>query len=540
MAGKCQPSAALHPESGYWWSHPKTQTYARRVMAWARRHPWHRRIPPVAWISRLARLAAAAAGGILLALGYPPFEWTTLSWSGLIALVWLVATAPTRKVALWSGYLFGLAYFAVILSWLIEVELIAYYPLAMVQAVAVVLMAAGAHHYKDARPWVFVLAVAGSGALAEFLRVRWPFGGFPWGSIGVTVGATPLRPSAQWFGATGWGVILTAMSAVAVMVALRRMSWKVLAGGVIALCAAGLAGNLWPAVPDGDARTVTIVQGNSPCPGTRCPGERQLIYESHLALTRSLTPGPDLVVWPESSTGGRSDPLRNPTVQGAIGAEAIRLDAVVLVGGDLDAGPDHFQNVNTVFGPDGGIVGKYHKRHPVPFGEYVPIRPLFERVPALDRVPRDMIRGDTQALFDLGAVPFGTVISYEGAYARYERQAVRSGAAFIVLATNEASFGESQASDQFIAISRARAAELGVDIVHAAVTGRSAFVRADGRVDALTDLFETTTVTATVPARSAGPTLYVRWGDWLQVTAMIAFLVLVAHTWFSDRRQAVS
>ena len=491
---------------------------------------------PVDRVKKLARLAAALAGGVLLALGYPPFEWTSLSWLGLAGLVWLVATAPTRRTALWCGYLFGLAYFGVILSWLIEVELIAYYPLAMVQAVAVLLMAAGIYRYRDGSPWVFVLAAAGSGALAEFLRVRWPFGGFPWGSIGVTVGATPLRPSAQWFGATGWGVLLTAVAAVAVMVVLRRLSWKALAGAALALCVAGLAGNLWPAVPEGDPRTVTIVQGNSPCPGTRCPGERQLIYESHLELTRGLSPGADLIVWPESSTGGRSDPLHNPVVQEAIGAEALRLDAMILVGGDLDAGPDHFQNVNTVFGPDGTIAGKYHKRHPVPFGEYVPIRPVFEHVPALDRVPRDMIRGDTQALFDLQGIPFGTVISYEGAYARYERQAARSGAAFIVLATNEASFGESQASDQFIAISRVRAAELGMDIVHAAVTGRSAIVRADGRVDGLTDLFETTTVTEAVPARSAGPTLYVRWGDWLQVAAMIAFLGLVGHTWFAGRR----
>ena len=496
------------------------------------------RMPPVAWMTRLVRLAAAASGGVLLALGYPPFEWTTLSWLGLLGLLWLVATAPSRRMALWSGYLFGLAYFGVILSWLIEVELIAYYPLAMVQAVALLIVAAGAYRYRDAQPWVFVLAAAGSGALAEFLRVRWPFGGFPWGSIGVTVGATPLRPSAQWFGATGWGVLLTAIAAATVMVLLRRLSWKTLAAGVIALSVAGLAGNLWPAVPDGVTRTVTIVQGNSPCPGTRCPDERRLIYESHLSLTRGLSPGADLIVWSESSTGGRSDPLRSPTVQGAIGAEAVRLDAMILVGGDLDAGPDHFENANTVFGRDGDIVGMYHKRHPVPFGEYVPLRPLFGRVPALDRVPRDMIRGDEQALFDLKGVPFGTVISYEGAYARYERQAVRSGAAFIVLATNEASFGESQASDQFIAISRVRAAELGVDIAHAAVTGRSAFVRADGRVDGLTDLFETATVTGTVPARSAGPTLYVRWGDWLQVAAMIAFLILVGHTWLSDRHQA--
>ncbi len=472
------------------------------------------------------RLVGAVVAGIMAALGYPPYEWTSLAGAGLVGFVWLVATAGARPVALWSGYLFGLAYFAVILSWLIEVELIAYYPLAMVQALAFLIGAAGIHRYREAAPWTFVLATAGAAALAEFLRVRWPFGGFPWGSIGVMAGATPLRPSAQWFGATGWGVLLTALTALAVLVMRRRLSWKVLAAASGCVVILGLAGNVRPAIPEGETRSVTIVQGNSPCPGTRCPDERRLIYESHLALTRALEPGPDLVVWPESSTGGSADPLRDPSVARAIGAEAIRLDALILVGGDLDAGPDHFENINVVFGPSGAVVGTYRKRHPVPFGEYVPLRPLFEMVPALDRVPRDMIRGREQVLFDLDGVRFGSVISYEGAYARYEREAVRAGAAFLVLATNEASFGRTQASDQLIAISRMRAAELGVDLVHAAVTGKSAFVYADGRVEGRTGLFETTTTSGVPAARTAGPTLYARWGDWLQVGAMLGYLGL--------------
>ena len=57
--------------------------------------------------------------------------------------------------------------------------------------------------------------------------------------------------------------------------------------------------------------SVSIVQGNSPCPGAKnnCNDERKRIYESHLNLTRSIQNDKDLIIWPESSTGFRNDPL---------------------------------------------------------------------------------------------------------------------------------------------------------------------------------------------------------------------------------------
>ena len=269
------------------------------------------------------------------------------------------------------------------------------------------------------------------------------------------------------------------------------------------------------------------MQGNSPCPGTRCPNERTLIYESHLALTRTIEPGStDLIVWPESSTGAATDPIEHPAIGEAIGSEAARIGAVMIVGGDRDAGPEAFINANVIFDDSGAIIGEYRKRHPVPFGEYVPLRGLLDWIPALDRVPRDMIQGTESVLVDLDGVQFSTVISYEGAFARYEREGVADGSQLIVVATNEASFGETPSSDQFIAISRLRAAEFGVDIVHAAVTGRSAFVLADGSILDRTDLYQTEMISSTVHARDSGQTLYARWGDWLQVVVMLGYVAL--------------
>ncbi len=92
-------------------------------------------------------------------------------------------------------------------------------------------------------------------------------------------------------------------------------------------------------------------------------------------------------------------------------------------------------------------------------------------------------------VFDLGdGLKMGSVISFEGGFSRYPRQHVEEGANFIVIATNEASYGTTPGSDQFIGMTRMRAAELGLDVVHAAVTGKSAFIDAGGGLSPTTGL----------------------------------------------------
>ncbi len=155
----------------------------------------------------------------------------------------------------------------------------------------------------------------------------------------------------------------------------------------------------------------------------------------------------------------------------------------------------------------------------------MPFRPLFDWFPPLDQVPRDMVPGDDYATFDLPNGRLGSVISFEGAFARSVRPVIREGAELLVIATNEATFGDSPATDQFIAMTRMRAAEHGVAIVHAAITGRSAFITADGSIQDRTDLFVEEAVTSTLNFRSAGMTLYTRWGDWVQYLTLAALVV---------------
>ena len=168
---------------------------------------------------------------------------------------------------------------------------------------------------------------------------------------------------------------------------------------------------------------MSIVQGNSPCPGAKnnCNDERKQIYESHLNLTRSIQNDKDLIIWPESSTGFRNDPLIHERVLNDISYEAQRLNSYFLIGGDRPVEDKYFENYGVFINNNGLIADQYLKQHPVPFGEYIPFRDYLDWIPSLSLVPRDMIRGDKEKIFQLGSYKLSTVISFEGSFQRYIR-----------------------------------------------------------------------------------------------------------------------
>jgi apolipoprotein N-acyltransferase len=181
-------------------------------------------------------------------------------------------------------------------------------------------------------------------------------------------------------------------------------------------------------------------------------------------------------------------------------------------------------------------VGEYQKQRPVPFGEYIPWRPVFDWIPELEQVPRDMIPGDGPVVFALGdGIEMGSVISFEGGFSRYPRQHARAGANFIVVATNEGSYGTTPGSDQFIGMTRMRAAELGMPVIHAAVTGKSVFIGEGGELTSETTGLGTmeTLYGVVYPfARS----IYTATGDVVMIAAALAGLV----TWWRIRRPLVA
>lgn len=468
----------------------------------------------------------AFLGAVASVLAFPPFGPGWLIFIGVGLLLASLRTARTTTQGLFLGSLYGVAFFGGLMWWLVELELIALI-LVPVQAAFIALYGWWLARYSERSPEVWLMLAVGGWAVMELIRYRLPVGGLEWGAAGYALSDQWwVREGARLIGTSGWTTLVVAVSGVGVLLMVGRSRWWML--GVLAAPLLVFLGAWLPeqfsSEDFGEPNRVAIVQGSTPCPFEHCaPNERLRTYQQHLELTRRIEPGSvEVVVWSEGSTGSfNADPVQNAEIGSAIAAEARRIGAWLLVGSDRPISDTEWINANVLFNPDGEIVGEYRKQHPVPFGEYVPLRPVFGVIPATDRVPRDMIPGDGPVVFDLSAYDLGSVISFEGGFSRYAREHVRRGANVLVVATNEGSYGLAPTSDQFIGMTRMRAAENVVPLIHAAVTGKSTTIGFDGSITGQISGLGTREIVYGEFVPRAASALYTTIGDLVMLVAAV-------------------
>lgn len=476
-------------------------------------------------LSALVALVAAA----LAVLAFPPFGPGLLVVPGVALFLFALARVDTRKQGFWVGLVYGLGFFGGLMWWLSELEFIA---LALVPVQALFLAAYGwwLAGYRQVSEGRWLALAVGGWAFMEMIRYHFPVGGLEWGAVGYALSDQAVtRLPAQVVGTSGLTVLVVGIGAVVAALMVRKAG-RATVGASLGIVAILAISAVWSTsnTPEGEQIQATVVQGSTPCPFEHCPpDERYRTYEQHLELTRALDPDTaGLVIWPESATGStNADPVLNEEVRQSIADEARRLGSPMVIGGDRILSDTEWVNANVFFDAEGSIVGEYLKQHPVPFGEYIPLRPLFDWIPALSQVPRDMIPGDGPVLF--GEV--GSVISFEGGFSRYPLETRRAGAEVIIVNTNEASYGLTPAADQFIGMTRMRAVELGVPVIHAAVTGKSVFIDYDGELGPSTGLGTMEILQDTYRGDQLD-TPYTSTGDLLMFLAAVAALVTWGFT----------
>ena len=450
------------------------------------------------------RTGLAAAGGLLLLLAFPGYDLVLLAVLAPAALVLAVRGQSVRS-GLWLGLVMGLAFFVPLLSWTgIYVGSLPWLALACLQAAFLALLG-GATALVVRLPgwplWAAALWVAD-----ETVRGRYPYGGFPWGRLGASQTEGPLLALAAYGGLplVTFAVALTGTLGAAAVLALyragrgrRTAAWLATA----ALAVPALGALAWLPLPGpslvdgGPTSTVAVIQGNVPRAGLDFNAQRRAVLDNHVQQTLDLAgdvatgeePRPDVVIWPENSSD--IDPYRNADAAAQIDRAAEAIGAPVLVGAVVQ-GPGRFiSNTAIVWDPEEGPGDTYVKRHPVPFGEYVPARSFFRWFSEdVDRVT-DQFAGDEVGVLQAGGARLGDLICFEVVYDGLVRDVVDGGAGMLVVQTNNATFGYTDESEQQLAMSRLRAVETGRTVVVAATSGISAVVAPDGTVVRSSSLF---------------------------------------------------
>jgi apolipoprotein N-acyltransferase len=183
--------------------------------------------------------------------------------------------------------------------------------------------------------------------------------------------------------------------------------------------------------------------------------------------------------------------------------------------------------------PDGELVVRYRKMQLVPFGEYVPLQPLFTlggRFAAkLVQEVSDFTPGTEAVTGMVDGHAVGGTICYEAIFPSLVRRFPAQGAELLVNITNDAWYGTTSAPDQHLAMAALRAVENRRYLVRAANTGITAVIDPHGRVLERTRLFDTTVLVREVPFVDE-ETFYTRHGDVFALGCVAGALAMLAGT----------
>jgi apolipoprotein N-acyltransferase len=499
------------------------------------------------------RLCALALG-FLSATGFQPLGLWLLALAAMAGFVALIAAAPDAKRAAGLGWLFGVAHFTLSNNWIAEAfthqtEMPALLGWAAVPLLSLYLAVYPAIAALGARAiggkqlgWPFAFAFAASWTVSELLRAT-VFTGYAWNPFAMVLlgpfGRPGLAALAPWVGTYALsGLAVLAAAALAILARERRAVPAL-------LVAALLAGGMYlpgPPARDGTLR-FTLVQPD--LSQDRLTDARY--YEANFVrlVQLGLPRGGDgtrLVLWPES---GLADYLRPGYPQRyydhmtALGDPAFarrRIGRLIGPGSVLLTGAVDLKiaggravaayNAVTALDEEGTILGGYAKAHLVPYGEYLPLRPLLEPI-GLSRLVSgsiDFLPGPGPRTLDLAAHGrAGVQVCYEIVFSGHVAERDNR-PDYIFNPSNDGWFG-AFGPPQHLAQARMRAIEEGLPVLRATTTGISAVIDPHGVVRQHLPMHRAGRIDGTVP-RALPPTPFARLGHGLTLVWTILFLAL--------------
>ena len=509
-------------------------------------------------------LLAALAAGLLSATGFAPLDWWPVALACFAALLHLTYGAPSLRSALLRGWVFGVGHFTLgnnwiqhafdfqdkmppVLGYFAVVALALYLAIYPALAMGLAWRFAQSVRQRWSEPDLgFVLAASAAWIATEYLRGTM-FTGYPWNPLGAIWLPAGLAGIAAWIGT--YALSGVAMLAAGLLyLAARRQYLPLLTGAPVLALLALLTLDV-PMDKADPARThVRIVQPNIGQENVSDPLYPQRVLTALIRGSGAPGATPRLLLWPEGMVNfyiedgypdrrfyRRADPR---WVRGTI-ASALGPQDMALIGGtalffDRHGVVSGAGNSVWTLDPAARLGQRYDKGHLVPYGEYLPMRPLLEPLGLARLVMGDVdfVPGPgPQSLNVPGFGKTGIAVCYE---IIFSGSIVDRGNRpdFIFNPSNDAWFG-SWGPPQHLAQARLRAIEEGLPVLRATPTGISAAIDAHGRILDAVPTGRAGAIEVPLPP-ALPPTFFARFGNWLALgAAMLLFAIGVAFRRFA-------
>jgi len=395
---------------------------------------------------------------------------------------------------------------------------------------------------------------------------------FPWGFAHPLIELTRFSLLASYFGVTPLSFIVLWCAELCFQLSRANRRERRILIGASSLLIAVLAGlsqlrmeRLRAELSAAPSLQVALVQGNL---AAKQKGDIRYLsanLERYRELsTDAIGKGAELLVWPESVmnvwtpetsenvSGTKYDPFPTsevPLLYGGLSFRARPLDELRQLPRNLD--PDEaealrYLKFNTAFvrSHDGQILGLYHKRVLMPFGEYLPLAETFPIIRKISPQSGDFSSGDkTEPIsvpFKIGAAAnspssfkLGLLICYEDLLSELSREISSQGANLLINITNDAWYGETAAPYQHHLLASWRAIETGRYLLRSTNTGLTAIVDPWGRTRSELAIFTEGVLNEKIQLLSE-TTSYALRGD--SLSYLLCLLVLLACLFKPQRR----
>uniref|UniRef100_A0A7C3QW06 Apolipoprotein N-acyltransferase n=1 Tax=Leptospirillum ferriphilum TaxID=178606 RepID=A0A7C3QW06_9BACT len=508
--------------------------------------------------SLTGKLLLPLLGGTALGFLFQHHAWATFLW-------WL---APVCFLPLWngirttlgkafgSGFIFGFGTNVAGLFWLVHtmvhyghvpwaLAIFGDFLLSAYMALFVAIFWTGTVFLRRTLPsWGIPAVAAMLWVLAEGFRGIL-FTGFPWNPLGsLLFGHPPFLGVASLAGTTGMSFLMVLVAGFlgeGQVLFLEGNFSRAVTGCLLPMT---LIVSLWSFLggmelrnfpEEGPSIRVALVQGNIPQDRKWTRAFLSHTIDHYLDLSRqALSEKAQVILWPETALpvvlddppSGLGKKLREitdfpvPVVTGTLG--------LVRTGKKERLA---FTNEAAGFDGSGRPVLRYRKMHLVPFGEYIPLPWLFGWLRPMTGITGDMVAGKKPVIFSFpvgtGIVRMAPFICYEALYPSLVRKMALRRPDFLVVLSDDAWFGHSDAPYQLFRQSLLRSVENGIPLLRVANTGLSGVMEPNGTLLGKTSLFTRQEVTITV-RQNRRATFYRLHGEWVFRLSLLFILFLLA------------